>query len=92
MTTITVTHIIGRNDIGDSTGSDEDWQRTVCVACDEEIEKTLRRTYGDDADITVSVEIGSASSTRVDAGDAVSDDLRDLVRDAAQRGFDRACG
>lgn len=89
--TITVTHSISRHSIGDASASDASWQETVRAACESEIETELARLYPD-ADVTVTVEIAAQDSLRVETDSDALDAIREQVRQASDRGFDRACG
>jgi copper chaperone CopZ len=92
-TKITVREQIDPAGIGDSTGKDTDWQERVCDLCAEEIETALSAAYPD-AEIDVEVTVGrpgfASLSVEIDDGIAPSA-LTERVRDASQRGFDRAC-
>lgn len=92
---ITVTHTISRQSIGDASASDEDWQETVRAACESEIETELARLYPG-ADVTVAVEVAAQDSLRVDLDTPDAPRMYETVlrqvREASQRGFDRACG
>lgn len=98
ITSITVREQIDPAGIGDSTGNDADWQDRVCSFCAEEIEAELATSYPD-AEIDVEVTVGRPgfASLSVEINDGTTGDLRlqdaltDRVRDASQRGFDRAC-
>lgn len=89
--TITVTHSISRHSIGDASASDAAWQETVRAACEAEIETELARLCPD-ADVTVTVEIAAQDSLRVETDSDALDAIREQVRQASNRGFDRACG
>jgi hypothetical protein len=87
---ITVIRTIGRYDIGDASAADADWQRTVSAACASEIETTLAADYPE-ASVDVDVRVGAESGLTVEIDGEWSSDLDEVVRDASQRGFDRAC-
>ena len=91
--TITVREQIDPSGIGDSTGSDLDWQETVRAACADGIESYLAARF-EVAEIDVEVTIGSPGVSKLSVfvdDEFARDDLVRDVRDASERAFDRAC-
>lgn len=86
---IEVTETIARGDLSD----DEDWRETVRAVCETEIESALESAYPG-AEITVTVEIGSQSRTRVSLDaehPATYEAIKRIVGEASERGYDKAC-
>lgn len=91
-TTITVREQIDPAGIGDSTGNDRDWQERVCDAIDAELTDYLSARFpGAEIDVEVTVGQPGRTARSVEIDGERSEDLERDVRDASQRGFDKAC-
>lgn len=78
---------------GADLGDDEDWQERVRATCEAEIESALLSAYPD-SEIKVTVEVGTRSDTTVSLDaehQQTYENIKRVVRDASQRGFDKAC-